>query len=64
MKWSVFRFSLLIVLFIKNSSSRILIVVKYYLLSPQLKSTGGRVILYGEMLYTCKVIMSEFEFFM
>ena len=28
------------------------------------KSPRGRVILYGELMYTCREIMSEFEFFM
>ena len=34
------------------------------LVSQYLKIPKGKVILYGELLYTCKEIISEFEFFM
>ena len=33
------------------------------LLSQYPKSPKGKVILYGELLYTCREIISEFEFF-
>ena len=34
------------------------------LVSQYPKSPKGKVILYGELLYTCREIISEFEFFM
>ena len=81
MKYSVFLFSLLIILLIDIYSSRVVdlyisnscnIIFTLYttsfvevvaLVSQYPRRPRGRVILYGEFLYTGREIMSEFEFF-
>ena len=78
----MFLFSLLIILFIDDSSSRIvdwhissncnILLTRYAtsfvgkvvaFVSQYSKSPRGNVIWYGELLYTCNEIISEFECF-